>query len=124
MAETWLDVARDARRAAYELAASGRNRSATARAYYAAYSRVTHFLVTVAGLPCPIDREGFGHRRTREVIQTSMPGMKQAKREKLSDLIGRLYTLRVDADYKPSILVEGREAREAISLMNTIFDSF
>jgi len=99
-------------------------RSCAARAYYAAYSKVTHELVVLAGLPPPPDREGFGHLRTRQVIQTSMPDMKQEKRNKLSELIGRLYTLRVDADYKPSTVVEAREAREAISIMKTIFESF
>jgi hypothetical protein len=34
------------------------------------------------------------------------------------------FILRVFADYRPSVDVEGRDAREAISIMNTIFDSF
>ena len=53
-----------------------------------------------------------------------MPDMDQKKREALSRLIGRLYTLRVDADYKPSVVVEETEAREAISIMKTIFEAF
>ncbi len=53
-----------------------------------------------------------------------MPNMPQDKRVKLSELVGRLYTLRIDADYKPSVTVEGRDAREALSIMKTIFDSF
>jgi hypothetical protein len=44
-----------------------------------------------------------------------MPNMQQDKRVKLSELIGRLYTLRIDADYKPSVDVESRDAREARS---------
>jgi uncharacterized protein (UPF0332 family) len=124
MPENWLDVANDARQAANQLITEDRFRSCAARAYYAAYSKVTHELVLTAGLPLPPDREGFGHRRTREVILTSMPGMDQDKRDKLSELVGRLYTLRVDADYKPSTVVENREAREAMSLMKTIFESF
>ena len=50
--------------------------------------------------------------------------MAQGKRVKLSELVGRLYTLRIDADYKPSTEVEASEAREAMSLMKTIFESF
>ena len=53
-----------------------------------------------------------------------MPNMSRQKRAALSGLIGRLYTLRIDADYKPSTLVEAREAREAISIMKTIFEAF
>jgi hypothetical protein len=38
--------------------------------------------------------------------------------------LGRLYALRIDADYRPSADVEGAEAREAISIMKTIFEAF
>jgi hypothetical protein len=50
--------------------------------------------------------------------------MDQPRRLKLSELIGRLYTLRIFADYMPSVEVDGRDAREAISIMNTVFDWF
>ena len=49
--------------------------------------------------------------------------MTQAKRDKLSELLGRLYTLRIDADYRPSVPVGLTEARAAVSLMTTIFYS-
>ena len=65
-----------------------------------------------------------GRSGIRRLIETSMPNMRQQERVKLSELVGRLYTLRIDADYKPSVEVEGRDAREAISLMNTVFYSF
>jgi uncharacterized protein (UPF0332 family) len=124
----WLELARDARNAANELLTQERFRSCISRAYYAAYSKVTHELVFTAQLTMPVDREGPHHtgRRgaIRAIIETSMPSMQQDKRVKLSELIGRLYTLRIDADYKPSVTVEGRDAREAISIMKTIFDSF
>jgi hypothetical protein len=81
-------------------------------------------LVFTAGLTMPPDREGPSHARIRPLIETSMPDMAQNKRVKLSELIGRLYTLRIDADYKPSIEVKGRDAREAISIMKTVFESF
>ena len=84
--------------------------------------------MTTAGLTMPQDREGPHHTggrgAIRQMITTSMPNMQPGKRAKLSELIGRLYTLRLNADYKPSIVVESREAREAISMMNTVFDSF
>ncbi len=125
----WLESARDARASANELMELGRFRSCMSRAYYAAYSKVTHELVT-AGLTMPPDREGPNHpgktgrAGIRRLIETAIPNMRQEKREKLSELVGRLYTLRIDADYKPSVTVESRDAREAISLMKTIFDSF
>lgn len=123
MPQSWLDLARDARKAAHVLV-SDHFRSCVARAYYAAYSKVVHELAVTAGLPMPIGREGPSHKRIRRLILTSMPNMAQVKREKLSELVGRLYTLRIDADYKPSIEVEDAEAREAISIMKTIFEAF
>jgi uncharacterized protein (UPF0332 family) len=101
-----------------------RFRSCASRAYYAAYSKVAHELVMTAGLAMAADREGPGHASIRRLIETSMPNMQQEKRVKLSELVGRLYTLRIDADYKPSVEVEGADAREALSIMKTIFESF
>lgn len=124
MAENWLDGARDARKSASTLLVEDHFRSAVARAYYAAYSKVTHELATVAGLPMPPGREGPTHSRIRSVIETSMPNMDQAKRDKLSEMLGRLYTLRIEADYRPSSPVGAPEARAAISLMTTVFEAF
>jgi uncharacterized protein (UPF0332 family) len=124
MAENWLDVARDARKSASSLLTEDHYRSAVARAYYAAYSKITHELVATAGLPMPPGREGPKHRRIRAVIKTSMPNMTQAKRDKLSEMLGRLYVLRIEADYRPSSSVGSTEARAAVSLMTTVFESF
>lgn len=126
MSQPWLDLARGARKATAVLVQE-HYRSAVARAYYAAYSKVTHELLA-AGLTMPAGRDGPNHTggrgAIRPMIETSMPNMAPEKRVKLSELIGRLYTLRIDADYRPSTEVDAREAREAVSLMNTVFDSF
>lgn len=60
----------------------------------------------------------------RRLVEIHMTGLAQPKRQKLSELIGRLYTLRCVADYRPSMDVDARDAREAISIMNTVFESF
>jgi hypothetical protein len=129
MSQTWLEVARDARRAASRLLTEGSFRSSMSRAYYAAYSKVTHELVEIAGLTMKVDREGPEHPGKtgtggiRRLIETSMMGVDGVRRQKLSEMIGRLYTLRIDANYKPSVVIDGGDAREAISLMNKIFDA-
>ncbi len=46
------------------------------------------------------------------------------KRRALSSLVGSLYTLRFYADYRPSIDVEAADAREAVSMRNTVFEAF
>ncbi|MEX2216502.1 MAG: HEPN domain-containing protein [Phycisphaeraceae bacterium] len=119
----WLELAREARKAANMSVQEGYHRAAASRAYYAAYSRVSHALA-MAGLTMPVQREGPSHKRLRPLIETSMPDMDQPSRVALSRLVGRLYTLRIDADYKPSVLVGGKESREAASIMKTIFEAF
>jgi uncharacterized protein (UPF0332 family) len=129
MPKSWFDLASDARKAANRLA-SDNYRSCVSRVYYAAYSKVTHALATSPGISFPLSREGPTHPGEtgtggiRRMIESSMPAMDQPRRQKLSELIGRLYTLRVVADYRPSVEVDGRDAREAISIMNTVFESF
>jgi len=39
-------------------------------------------------------------------------------------LIGRLYTMRVEADYRPSVEVQSHDAREAVAIMKKVFESF
>ena len=129
MPQTWADLATDARQAANRLV-SDNFRSCIARAYYAAYSKVTYVLAATPGVTFPANREGPNHPGEtgtggiRRLIETSMPDMETARRRKLSELIGRLYTVRVFADYRPSVEVDGRDAREAISIMKTIFEAF
>lgn len=129
MVQSWFDLASDARKAANRLV-SDNYRSCLSRAYYAAYSKVTYTLAATAGVTFPPGREGPNHPGEtgtggiRRLIETSMPDMTQPERLKLSEWIGRLYTLRVFADYRPSVDVDARDAREAISIMQTVFDCF
>ena len=126
---TWHEVSRDARQAANELVES-RFRSCLSRAYYAVYSKVTHELAAAPNIAFRKDREGPDHPGEtgtggiRRLIETSMPGMSQQRRHKLSERVGALYTLRLYADYRPSIGIDARDAREAITMMNKVFDAF
>jgi uncharacterized protein (UPF0332 family) len=126
MAEGWFAIARENRIAALLLvkaAAADYYRSAISRAYYASFCRVTHELITT-GATMPAGREAPSHRSVRTLLQCNMTKLEPDKRFLVSNLIGRLYTMRVDADYKASIEVSAREVREAVSIMNQVFDSF
>jgi hypothetical protein len=128
--QTWLEVAQSSRRSASLLVSRDEFRSCLSRAYYAAYSKVAHVLAATPGVAFPAGREGPNHPGPagtggiRRLIETHMPGMNEDQRIKLSELIGRLYTLRCDADYHPSTTVVARDARAAISMMNDVFYSF
>lgn len=130
---TWQDMARESRKAANEMVKT-RFRPCLSRAYYAAYSKVAQDLV-VAGAPMPLGREGPNHpghlptgvaasKGIREMIMQRLTNLDVKKRRALSALIGSLYTLRLYADYRPSIDVDAADAREAVSMMNTVFESF
>lgn len=129
MSQNWFDLARDARKAANRMV-SDHPRSCLSRAYYAAYSKVSFELAAIPGVSFPGDDEGPKHPgRTgmggiRRLVEAQMTRLDQSRRLKLSELIGRLYAMRIVADYKPSVAVDARDAREAVSIMNTIFDSF
>lgn len=129
----WIDLATDARKAANELVRT-RFRSCLSRAYYAAFSKATYLLVE-KGVPMPGGREGPPHPGHLPTGQASAGGIRQLilsrltdidlpKRRKLSELIGELYTLRLYADYRPSVDIADVDAREAVSMMNTVFDAF
>jgi len=120
--ETWLELARDSRKSASVLV-NGFHRSAVSRSYYAAYSKVTMELCSL-GITMPADRESPTHRKIRPLIEGNLTTMDREKRLALSRIVGRLYTMRISADYSPSLAVGAREAREAISLMNKVFDAF
>jgi uncharacterized protein (UPF0332 family) len=129
MPQTWFDLASDARKAASRLV-NENYRSCLNRAYYAAYSSVTFALAAASNVTFPAGREGPNHPGElgtggiRRLIETSMPDMEQSRRVWLSELIGRLYTLRIDTDYRPSVEVNAGDAREAVSIMNKVFDAF
>ncbi len=129
MAQTWFDLASDARRAANRLVSES-YRSCLCRAYYAVYSKVAFDLSAIRGVSFPAGDEGPKHPGKsgtggiHRLIETCMTDLPPLRRARLLELVGRLYTLRCLADYRPSVDVDSRDAREAISIMNTVFDSF
>jgi len=121
--ETWLDLTRDGRKSASSLVANKFHRSAVSRSYYAVYSKVTMELCAL-GIAMPAGREGPRHGKIRPLIETNLTTMTRDERLALSRIVGRLYTLRILADYSPSSTVGSLEGREAISLMNKALDAF
>lgn len=129
----WREVAQDSRNAANELVRT-RYRSWLSRAYYAAYAKVTDLLIQ-KGVPMFDGREGpdhpghlptgeAKHKGIRQLIVEKLDQWDLPKRRALSELVGELYTLRLFADYRPSQEVGAGDAREAVSMMTTVFENF
>jgi len=65
------------------------------------------------------------HKGIRQLIVEKLtPELDVAKRRALSELIGELYTLRLYGDYRPSQEIDAADAREAVSMMTTVFENF
>jgi hypothetical protein len=64
------------------------------------------------------------HKGIRQLIVENLSELDVTKRRALSELIGELYTLRLYSDYRPSQKIDAAEAREAVSMMNTVFENF
>lgn len=116
----WRDMATESRKAASLLVKFGHCRPAVSRCYYAAFARLTHRFIEV-GAPIPDMREGPAHRAVRPLIENNLTGMGSDERRQLSNLLGRMYVLRIDADYRPSVSVSPRDAREAQAMMDRVF---
>ena len=131
--DTWQTLAQQARRAANKLGVD-EPRSCVSRAYYAAYAKVTHELTQLPNVTFPADREGpshpgataagIGEGGVRRLILQTLTRLPSDRRRKLSELVGELYALRLDADDHPSKTVSVRAARRALALMRTVFDAF
>ena len=114
--DTWLDVARENRKAATVLSRGCHYRSAVSRAYYAAYARTTHALAGI-GVTMPGGRVGPHHQSLPQMVKSNLG------KPELSSILARLYVMRCLADYAPSKTVDSHECRAAVSLMLRVFES-
>lgn len=76
------------------------------------------------GIAMAFGREAPSHQRIRALIERNLTTLHFRKRVALSIIRGRLYAMRLLADYSSSAKVDAREGREAISLMNKVFEFF
>lgn len=60
----------------------------------------------------------------RRLIVDRLTTLDPPDRRALSEVVGALYTLRLYADYHPSIPVDAADAREAVSMMTEVFERF
>jgi len=118
---TWLELARENRTAASQLFKRSLFRAAINRAYYAAYSRVTHELNAVPVF-WPKNREGPPHVKIPALIRDHLRTLRPKIRERIADMTAILYAMRCRADYHPSDTVDDSEARIALGMMKKIFD--
>lgn len=126
---TWAEMSRESFRAARVAMGSACYRSSVSRSYYSAYAAVTQVLVE-NGLIFANDREGPSHQSLRSLVEKNIGKLRGAKRiramEKkiLKSALNLLYENRLDADYRPSRIVEQDAARNSLIAASRVTGMF
>ena len=110
---TWREVSLDCYEAAGSLYRAKRWRSSASRAYYAAFSVVTAELQGRL-----VFRPGYEtppHRELPNLIEKHLTGLAVGPRRELKQIVRRLYTLRLMADYRRLQTTDEQSARRALS---------
>ncbi len=115
----WDDLASEGYTVADRLFDMGYWRSCVNRAYFAAYARTTGVLLE-AGVSLPA-RGNPTHERLPMTVQHNLVSLSPAARARVAAALGRLYRLRIVADYGPHRRVERASARGALGLMAQVF---
>jgi uncharacterized protein (UPF0332 family) len=118
MSESWQTLAENNYRATV-LLRERHWRSSVARAYYAAYSRVTAMLLA-RGVTMPAGREGSSHANLPGLLETYLMQLGN-RRWTAAGLVRKLYSMRLMADYQPSVPVDEGDARNTLSMMMRAF---
>lgn len=119
MAE-WRDLARTSRSAARELQRKHLYRSATSRAYYAAFSALTSEIRKHTH-DFPKGRTHPPHQGLSAYIKRHLVALPKQRRDELRDAVKRLYKARCDADYVPASVLDETKLRDAMRDMGTVF---
>lgn len=117
---TWKEMARENRTAACELFVLRRWRSASSRAYYAIYARVTAELLD-ASVTMPAGRSNPKHKTLPDLVGNNLTAFSMATRWRLAGLIKQLYDFRIIADYRSTVTLEEEDARICFAVMNQAF---
>ncbi|HLX59934.1 MAG TPA: hypothetical protein VKX17_01510 [Planctomycetota bacterium] len=109
----WAQAARDSYYAAQTL--KQRPRSCMSRSYFAAYSAVTQALIDSKRVSFPIGFEGPSHRGLSDLIENHLTYLfARVKIREMKAAIRRLYSARLDADYRISATIGETDARNAL----------
>lgn len=116
--DTWKDLAKENRTVTYELLDRKRYRSAVSRSYFAVYARLSEILSKQ--MVFSLGWQGPRHSALRDLILNNLYAIEPTDRKELCGQVIHLYTLRLYADYVPTIAIERDEARIAFGIMDKI----
>ena len=113
--ETWDDLSATFRSDAYSAMERDSYRTTLNRAYYSVYARTAQLAADV-GLTFAKGREGptHGHIYHGALVANHMGWLGPKDQGAVISLCDKLYRLRCIADYRPSDVVDGTVARQAL----------
>jgi len=94
-------------------------RSATSRAYYAAFAAIAYTLEQ-QGTQFPMGRFGPSHQNVPELVRSNLKGLTRSRRQKILAAIKTLYASRLDADYKPPRTVDREVALRSLTAASLV----
>ncbi len=106
---------------AYELLQNLHYRSAASRSYFTVYAMVSEYLKDVISFRP--NWEGPTHSRLQSLVLNNLYRLEKTVRHDLQEKISALYTLRLQADYCPSVKFGEEEARSSIGLMKRVLET-
>jgi len=121
LALLWQNVGDEALAAAQELKDAARFRSSVSRSYYAAYSFLASRLVLHTAVSFSQDRDGPEHGSLPDLITTHLKS--DFSRRVLWQIrkdVETLYSLRIQADYRPKAAIYERPTLEALKTARRI----
>lgn len=116
---TWIEIGKNNLQAA-KRTLNEEPRSAASRAYYAAHVVLTSGLVQ-AGYPLPAGRQTPPHEPQANLIGRHLAHLGAAAVREARAIIRRLYSRRLDADYRRTATVDRAVALESVRDASTLF---
>jgi len=119
---TWKDIGKDHLQAAKQ-ALERHPRSAASRAYYAAHVVLAEELIA-AGCVLGSRRETPPHNAQAQLIGMHLAGRGASFVRELRSVVRRLYSRRLDADYKRTVTLDRALALDSVRDASTLFSLF
>lgn len=116
---TWAEMSRESFRVAQTALRDACHRSSVSRSYFAAYAAVAQVL-SDRGLAFSDQREGPSHQGLREMIQQNIGKFRAHQKRRMKAAMNLLYENRLDADYRPSRIVDAEMARNSLVAASVI----
>ena len=109
----WSDMGRQAWKAAVDLGKLRNRRSCVSRAYYAAFSAVTAEIRKIT-TDFPKGFEHPPHPQLGKAVKKHLTHFSKHDRDELRDALSRLYSARLDADYRHEAEPDADSTRNAL----------